>query len=101
MAPLVPGPVAAALDVLVTLFVFIVGLTVLTLIMLLVVNVSQDRDAIRRDYPVIVRFRYLFSTLNEIFPSPDATDKDPMAAERAAGSGEIPKPAEIAMPARA
>ncbi len=50
-----------------TLFVFMVGLTVLVIVVLFVIDISQTRDAIRRNYPVIGRFRYLFSTLGEFF----------------------------------
>lgn len=42
------------------------GLTVLVLV-LLIIDVSQTHDAIRRNYPVIGRFRHLFSTLGEFF----------------------------------
>ena len=65
MESLVPGPVATALDVLVTLFVLVVGLAALALIVLFVIDITQNRDAIRRNYPVVGRFRYLFTTLGE------------------------------------
>ena len=65
MESLVPGPIAAALDLLVTVFVFVVGLIVLGIIVMFVVDVCQNRDAIRRNYPVAGRFRYLFWTLGE------------------------------------
>lgn len=55
------------LSVLSILFVFAVGLVVLGVAVLFVIDVSQRRDAIRRNYPVIGRFRYLFSTLGEFF----------------------------------
>ena len=55
------------LSILSTLFVFAIGLIVLLVIVLFVIDVSQTRDAIRRNYPVIGRFRYLFSTLGEFF----------------------------------
>jgi glutamate synthase domain-containing protein 2 len=67
MESLIPGPVAAALDLLVTVFVFVVGLGVAALIVIFVVDISQNRDAIRRNYPVVGRFRYLFSNLGEFF----------------------------------
>lgn len=55
------------LDFMSTLFVFAVGLVVLVLFVLFIVDISQTRDAIRRNYPVIGRFRYLFSNLGEFF----------------------------------
>ncbi|WP_421725328.1 FMN-binding glutamate synthase family protein [Bauldia sp.] len=67
MDSLVPGPIATALDLLVTLFVFVIGLGVAVVIVLFIVDITQNRDAIRRNYPVVGRFRYLFSTLGEFF----------------------------------
>ncbi len=67
MSSLIPGPVAAALDLLATLFVFVIGLAVAVLVILFIIDVSQHRDAIRRNYPVVGRFRYLFSALGEFF----------------------------------
>ena len=55
------------LDFMSTLFVFAVGLVVLVLFILFLIDISQTRDAIRRNYPVIGRFRYLFSSLGEFF----------------------------------
>jgi glutamate synthase domain-containing protein 2 len=48
-------------------FVLAVGLVALTLVVLLIIDRTQTRDAIRRNYPVIGRFRHLFSTLGEFF----------------------------------
>jgi len=67
MESLIPGPIAAALDLLVTVFVFIIGLGVAALLVVFVIDISQNRDAIRRNYPVVGRFRYLFTTLGEFF----------------------------------
>ena len=50
-----------------TLFVFAIGLAVLTIAVLFVVDVTQTGDAVRRNYPVVGRFRHLFSTLGEFF----------------------------------
>ena len=59
--------VAEALSVLSTVFVFAVGLLVLAIIIMFIIDVNQREDAIRRNYPVIGRFRHLFSTLGEFF----------------------------------
>jgi len=67
MESLIPGPIAAALDLLVTLFVFIVGLGVAALAVVFVIDVTQKRDAVRRNYPVVGRFRSLFTNLGEFF----------------------------------
>ncbi|QIE41165.1 FMN-binding glutamate synthase family protein [Meridianimarinicoccus aquatilis] len=42
-----------------------IGLT--AIVVLFVVDTLQTKDAIRRNYPVLGRFRYLFSTLGEFF----------------------------------
>ena len=67
MDSLIPGPVAAALDLLVTLFVFVIGVGAAALVVVFIVDVTQHRDAIRRNYPVVGRFRAIFSTLGEFF----------------------------------
>lgn len=56
-----------SLGLLASLFVFTVGLVVLAIIILFVIDISQTKDAVRRNYPVLGRFRYLFSTLGEFF----------------------------------
>jgi glutamate synthase domain-containing protein 2 len=57
----------AGIDYLSTLFIFGIGVFFLLLAVLFVVDICQTKDAIRRNYPVIGRFRYLFSTLGEFF----------------------------------
>jgi glutamate synthase domain-containing protein 2 len=56
-----------AISALATLFVFAVGTFLLILAILFVLDISQTSDAVRRNYPVIGRFRSLFSTLGEFF----------------------------------
>lgn len=55
------------LNFLAALFVFAIGLLVLMVIMMYFVDATQTKDTIRRNYPVIGRFRYLFSHLGEFF----------------------------------
>ena len=55
------------MTILSTLFLFVLGLVVLALIFIFIVDISQTADAVRRNYPVIGRFRSLFSTLGEFF----------------------------------
>ncbi|HUS52389.1 MAG TPA: FMN-binding glutamate synthase family protein [Thermohalobaculum sp.] len=57
----------SGIDYISTLFIFSIGLFVLVLAVLFVIDISQTHDAIRRNYPVIGRFRYLFSALGEFF----------------------------------
>ncbi len=58
---------ARALEFLALSFVLLVGLVVLAAAGLFVVDRMQTGDAVRRNYPVIGRFRHLFSTLGEFF----------------------------------
>lgn len=55
------------LGLLSSLFIFLIGVVVLIVIFLFIKDISQTKDAIRRNYPVIGRFRYIFSTLGEFF----------------------------------
>ena len=55
------------ITVLVYSFVLLVGLGVLILAVLFVKDVSQTKNAIRRNFPVIGRFRALFEHLGEFF----------------------------------
>ena len=55
------------MDFLATVLVSLVGLAVLATVILFVIDVSQTHDAVRRNYPVIGRFRRLFSLLGEFF----------------------------------
>ncbi len=49
------------------LFIVAVGLGVLTIVVLYIVDIRQTRHTIRRNYPVIGRFRYLFEHFGEFF----------------------------------
>ena len=50
-----------------TLFVLAVGLGVAAVIILFIIDIVQTKDAVRRNYPVVGRFRYIFSSLGEFF----------------------------------
>jgi len=56
-----------ALEWLTTVFVFLLGLGLLAVVVMFVIDISQTKHAIRRNYPVIGRFRYLFERLGEFF----------------------------------
>ncbi len=49
------------------LFIFIVGMLVIYGILLFIIDKSQTRDSIRHNYPVIGRFRAIFTELGEFF----------------------------------
>lgn len=56
-----------AINILIQLFIFLVGIGVLTLIVMYIIDVTQTSHTIRRNYPVIGRFRYFFEHLGEFF----------------------------------
>ena len=49
------------------ILIFLLGLGLALLVILFIVDVTQKQDAVRRNYPVIGRFRHLFSSLGEFF----------------------------------
>lgn len=49
------------------LFVWLVGIGVLTLLVFYIIDRLQTRHAIRRNYPVVGRFRYFFEHIGEFF----------------------------------
>jgi glutamate synthase domain-containing protein 2 len=55
------------LSVLVYLFIFVLGTALLIAAVFFVIDISQTKHAIRRNFPVIGRFRYLFERLGEFF----------------------------------
>tara|TARA_R110001583_G_scaffold57547_2_gene172184 strand:- start:29817 stop:31343 length:1527 start_codon:yes stop_codon:yes gene_type:complete len=59
--------VITSMHYLTTLFVLAIGLAVLIVVILFILDITQNKDAVRRNYPVVGRFRYLFSTLGEFF----------------------------------
>jgi glutamate synthase domain-containing protein 2 len=57
----------AVIQYLVLAFVFLIGLACAIAIVLFIVDKTQRADAVRRNYPVIGRFRHLFTQLGEFF----------------------------------
>ena len=64
---MVPDWAAKALELLASLFVLVVGLGALAVVVMFIIDITQTKDAVRRNYPVLGRFRYLFTTLGEFF----------------------------------
>lgn len=56
-----------AIEVLALLFVFALGCGLLAVIIMYLVDITQSSHAIRRNFPVVGRFRYLFEHLGEFF----------------------------------
>lgn len=59
--------IAPVLQFLATLFIFAIGILVLTVIVMYFKDKTQRKKTILRNYPVIGRFRYLFEHLGEFF----------------------------------
>jgi len=89
------------LNILGSLFLFVIGVLLILVLSLFVIDVTQTKDAVRRNYPVIGRFRKLFSTLGEFFRQYFfAMDREEMPFNRAErdwinevsehGSGTVP-----------
>ncbi|MCR9089187.1 MAG: FMN-binding glutamate synthase family protein [Rhodobacteraceae bacterium] len=56
-----------ALNLLQLLFVLVLGLVFAAVVLMYITDTLQTRDAIRRNYPVLGRFRALFTKLGEFF----------------------------------
>jgi len=61
------GFATTAMEFMVYAFVGVIGALALTVVIFFVIDRSQTSDAIRRNYPVIGRFRRVFSALGEFF----------------------------------
>ena len=59
--------ISTILNTLAILFIFAVGIIVLIVIVTYFIDILQTRQAIRRNYPVIGRFRYLFEHVGTFF----------------------------------
>ena len=55
------------MEVLAYAFIFVIGALLLTVIVMYIVDVTQTKQAIRRNYPVIGRFRYAFEEMGTFF----------------------------------
>src|SRR5690606_30989747 len=54
-------------DFMSALFVVVLGCLVVLIVVLYIIDVAQTKHAVRRNYPVIGRFRYLLESLGEYF----------------------------------
>ena len=57
----------STLEVMAALFIVFMGLSVLAIIVVFILDVTQTKHAIRRNYPVVGHFRYIFEHLGEFF----------------------------------
>jgi len=58
---------AQVMTLLVDLFIALLGLGIIAVIIIFIIDVTQSAHTIRRNYPVIGRFRYWFEHLGEFF----------------------------------
>ncbi|MEM7278505.1 MAG: FMN-binding glutamate synthase family protein, partial [Pseudomonadota bacterium] len=56
-----------SIEILALLFVFALGCGLLAVIIMYVIDITQSSHAIRRNFPVVGRFRYLFEHMGEFF----------------------------------
>lgn len=81
---MIPVWVVDVLNVLVQLFILVVGIGALLIVVWWFIDSNQSRDAVRRNYPVVGRFRGLFIKLGEFFRSYlFAQDREEMPFNRA------------------
>ena len=58
---------AGWIQTLASVFIFVVGALLLTILVLFVIDVTQTKHTVRRNFPVIGRFRYVFEHMGEFF----------------------------------
>ena len=61
------GTAVQGLNILGSLFLFVLGILAAAILILFFIDVTQTKDTVRRNYPVLGRFRGMFSKLGEFF----------------------------------
>lgn len=61
------GFIASSINFMVALFILLIGLGILVVLVVYIMDVTQTRTALLRNYPVIGHFRYLLEHLGEFF----------------------------------
>ncbi|CAO1651939.1 FMN-binding glutamate synthase family protein [Parasphingorhabdus sp. NYA22] len=59
--------ILGVLSALTYIFILLLGLGLAAFVVLFIIDITQKQDAVRRNYPVIGRFRHIFSELGEFF----------------------------------
>ena len=62
-----PETLFTLLQILVYLFIFVIGTVMLAVVVLYLLDIRQTENAIRRNFPVVGRFRAIFERLGEFF----------------------------------
>jgi len=57
----------SALQILTNLLIFLIGVGLFVVIVMYIIDVTQTTHAVRRNFPVVGRFRYLFERMGEFF----------------------------------
>ncbi len=58
---------ARSLDIFAMIFATVFGLLLISTLVFFIIDITQTKDTIRRNYPVLGRFRHWFSSLGEFF----------------------------------
>ncbi len=61
------GDAFSWVQVLSSVFIFVVGAVLLIIVVMFVIDVTQTKHTVRRNFPVIGRFRYVFEHMGEFF----------------------------------
>lgn len=64
---LLPNWVAQGLALLATFFIVLIGIGFAAIVVMYIIDATQRKDAVRHNFPVLGRFRYLFQFLGEFF----------------------------------
>ena len=63
--------IASIMQVFAAMFVILIGFGVLAIIVMFFIDITQTKSAIRRNYPVVGRFRYFFEHIGDNPQIPD------------------------------
>lgn len=63
----IPNEAIVLLQILSYVFIFLIGSAFLTILAFYIIDKTQTRSTLRRNYPVIARFRYFFEHMGEFF----------------------------------
>lgn len=67
MAHIAESWIFIILEILAALFILALGLLVIAVLVMYIIDISQTQQTIRRNYPVVGRFRYFFEHMGEFF----------------------------------
>ena len=65
MGPLTESWVFITLEILAAVFILAIGIGVICFVVMYITDITQTQQTIRRNYPVVGRFRYFFEHMGE------------------------------------